>query len=225
MTINNTLFINPPTGVSINIDTSIASTIALYVYGSTFVNSANPFKLGGGTWITPSDSRLKDEIPIVNPMESCMCKLDALKQKEFCYKDVGMRYVNRDAIQRRNTYVESVKDSVSRRCASMKTYNIDEEKVSKLMCIDLRNQQETDKELGFIAEDVAMVIPEAIEPIQINGQTYLGLNYEQIQMVHLATTHALMSTMEIQESTLKGQDDTIEALYANYNLLRDLLNP
>jgi hypothetical protein len=233
MVINNTIFINSPGGIGINIDPLIhnsnlnigRSTVGLYVFGSTFVNSPNAFKVSGTTWTTPSDSRLKDEICTVNHLKQCMCKLDALKQKEFCYKDVGMRYVNRDAIQRRNAYVESVKDSVSRRCASMKTYNIDEEKVSKLMCIDLRNQQETDKELGFIAEDVAMVIPEAIEPIQINGQTYLGLNYEQIQMVHLATTHALMSTIEIQESTLKGQDDTIEALYANYNLLRDLLNP
>jgi hypothetical protein len=95
----------------------------------------------------------------------------------------------------------------------------------KLVTIDMTKAEEVEKELGFVAEDVAVAIPEAIEPIEIDGQTYLGLNYEQIQMVHLATTHALMSTMEIQESTLKGQDGTIELLYANYNLLRDLLQP
>ena len=224
MVINNTLFINPPTGVAINIDTSIASTIALYVNGSTFVNSPNPFKLGGGTWRTPSDSRLKTEIPIVNPMDHFMAKVEATKPKEFSYKDKAMMYVNRGAIERRNNYLQGVKDSMAARAiAPEKIYNIHNEKVAKLVSIDLTKEEEAEKEVGFIAEEVAAQIPEAIEPIEIGGQTYAGLNYEQIHMMHLATTHALMSTMEIQESTLKGQDGTIETLYANYDILRNLL--
>ncbi len=231
MTINNTLFINPPMGVAINIDPSVVggpttftSSVALYVNGSTFVNSANPLKLGGGSWITPSDSRLKTEIPIVNPMDYFMEKVDATKPKEFCYKDKAMKYVNQVAIERRNTYVQGVKNSmVARDIAPEKIYNIHNDKVAKLLNIDLTKNEEMEKEVGFIAEEVAVQIPEAIEPIEIGGQTYAGLNYEQIHMFHLATTHALMSTMEIQESTLKGQDGTIETLYANYDILRNLL--
>ena len=225
MVINNTLYINPPTGVAINIDPSIlGSTIALYVNGSTFVNSPNPFKLGGGTWRTPSDSRLKTEIPIVNPMTHFMAKVDATKPKEFCYKDKAMTYVNRGAIERRNNYLQGVKDSMEARASEpQKIYNIHNEKVAKLITIDLTKDEDVEKEVGFIAEEVAVQIPEAIEPIQIGGQTYAGLNYEQIHMMHLATTHALMSTMEIQESTIKGQDLIIETLYANYDILRNLL--
>jgi hypothetical protein len=223
MVLNNTLFIHPPTGVSINIDPSfVGSSIALLVYGSTFSRNATPLKLGGGSWISVSDGRFKDGIPIPNMMMSCMEKLDNLKPKEYKMKNAPS-YVNPTAIARRNQYVQALKADNT----PTKNYTID--KVNdikhKLVTIDMTKAEEVEKELGFVAEDVAVAIPEAIEPIEIDGQTYLGLNYEQIQMVHLATTHALMSTMEIQESTLKGQDGTIELLYANYNLLRDLLQP
>jgi hypothetical protein len=221
MVINNTLFINPPSGVSINIDPSfVGSSIALLVYGSTFSRNATPLKIGGGSWISVSDGRFKDDIPMPNMMTASMDKLDCLKPKEYTMKNASS-YVNPGAIARRNDYIQAVKSDAT----PTKNYTIDkmDDIKNKLITIDTTKQQEVQKELGFIAEEVAVAIPEAIEPIQIDGQTYLGLNYEQIQMVHLATTHALMSTMEIQESTLKGQDGTIELLYANYNLLRDLL--
>jgi hypothetical protein len=223
MVLNNTLFIHPPTGVSINIDPSfVGSSIALLVYGSTFSRNATPLKLGGGSWISVSDGRFKDDIPMPNMMMSCMEKLDNLKPKEYKMKNAPS-YVNPAAIARRNEYIQAVKSDAT----PTKNYTIDKmnDIKNKLVTIDMTKAEEVEKELGFVAEDVAVAIPEAIEPIEIDGQTYLGLNYEQIQMVHLATTHALMSTMEIQESTLKGQDGTIETLYANYNLLRDLLQP
>ncbi len=223
MVINNTLFIHPPTGVSINVDPSfVGSSIALLVYGSTFSRNATPLKLGGGSWISVSDGRFKDNIPIVNPMATFMEKLDCLKPKEYKMKNAPS-YVNPAAIARRNEYVQALKADTT----PNGVYTIEKmaDIKNKLITIDMTKPEEVEKELGFVAEDVAITIPEAIEPIQIDGQSYLGLNYEQIQMVHLATTHALMSTMEIQESTLKGQDGTIETLYANYNLLRDLLNP
>lgn len=221
MVINNTLFINPPTGVSINIDPSIVgSTIALYVYGSTFTNNATPLKLGGGSWISVSDGRLKDDIPMVNLTESCMNKMCCLKPKEYNMKK-ETTYVNREAIRRRNEYIQNSElQDFSRTNYSSDTYN----KIkSKLITIDLTKKNEVEKELGFIAEEVGASIPEAIEPIQIDGQQYMGLNYEQIQMVHLATTHSLMSTLEIQESTLKGQDQIIEDLYSNYSILSNFL--
>lgn len=211
MVINNTLYINPPIGVSINIDPSVlGSSIALYVYGSTFVN-VDPLKLGGGNWLTPSDSRLKNEIQNASITNHCMCKMKALDQKEFNYKDEAMCYVNLAAFERRNAYIEENCD-----CCSI---------AAKLDLVDLSSRAEVSKELGFIAQEVAAVIPEAVEPIFINGGEYKGLNYEQIRMIHLATTHALMSTMEIQESTLKGQDSLIQTLYGNYATLRDLLGP
>jgi hypothetical protein len=221
MVINNTLFINPPTGVSINIDPSfVGSSIALLVYGSTFSRNATPLKIGGGSWISVSDGRFKDNIPMPNMMISCMEKLDNLKPKEYKMKNAPS-YVNPGAIARRNEYVQALKaDNTPTRNYTIEKMN---DIKHKLITIDITKAEEVEKELGFVAEDVAVAIPEAIEPIEIDGQSYLGLNYEQIQMVHLATTHALMSTMEIQESTLKGQDGTIELLYANYNLLRDLL--
>ena len=221
MVLNNTLFINPPTGVSINIDPSfVGSSIALLVYGSTFSRNATPLKLGGGSWISVSDGRFKDDIPMPNMMTVSMDKLDSLKPKEYKMKNAPS-YVNQAAIARRNEYIQALKADIT----PTKNYTIEkaEDIKHKLITIDMTKAEEVEKELGFVAEDVAVAIPEAIEPIQIDGQSYLGLNYEQIQMVHLATTHALMSTMEFNQSTLKGQDGTIETLYANYNLLRDLL--
>jgi hypothetical protein len=85
---------------------------------------------------------------------------------------------------------------------------------------EIMEEKDIMREVGFLSYDVGTAITQAIEPINIDGTMYEGVNYDQINMIHLATTHHLMSTIECQTSTLQGQEDEISRIFMNFETLR-----
>ena len=119
MVLNNTLYINPPGGVSINIERAISSAnVALYVYGSTFTNNPNPIKLTGGSWTSVSDSNWKIENvdETAKLISTAASIVDSVKPKEFNYKmSAGLPvHVNPKAIERRNMVVQTKAAALAR---------------------------------------------------------------------------------------------------------------
>jgi hypothetical protein len=214
---NNTLGINPPSGASINGCIS-SLNYALFVYGSTFTNDPNPVKLGGGNWTTVSDSNLKNEYPINRDylhsnIANCF---ENVKLKEFNYKKSMVPvYMNPMAIERRNTKIQAGKDIGLRSFTNVVPYtgsNFDE----------INSETQMMRQNGFIAQEVSQYVPNATVNFPMGDSNYLGIDTDQLNMIHLATTHHLMSTIECQHSTLRGQEDQMATIFENFEILRTL---
>ncbi len=219
MYINNTMGINPPSGVGIN---GCISSInyALFVYGSTFTNDPNPVKLGGGNWTTVSDSNLKNEYPINRYVlhSNIVNCFENVKLKEFNYKKSMVPvYINPKAIDRRNDKIRAGKTNGLQLLTNVEPYtgsNFDE----------INNEMQMMRQNGFIAQEVAQHVPNATVNFLMGDSNYLGIDTDQLNMIHLATTQHLMSTIECQYSTLRGQEDQMATIFENFEILRSLGN-
>lgn len=205
--LNNLVHICPPRGVGIGGIVSSAA-INLIVYGSTFTSDPNPIKPGGGNWTVFSDSNFKSTIELGQEdyYSTTTCIFRQLKIRNFNYRsDCGIApYVNESAIARRNCYVH---ESCASTCLSA-----------------LQTYEHKTTEVGFLAQNVATVLPDSVEQIRIAGRDYYALNVDQINMIHIAATHSLMSTLQIQQSTLKGQEAMIEKINENFIRIRSHMN-
>lgn len=223
MYLNNTVGINTPAGVGINGCISSLS-YSLFVYGSTFTNNPNPVKLGGGNWTTVSDSNLKEEIPIsYQTLEQNVVEaVEKVKVKEFNYKK-GMTsvYVNTKAIERRNERIYLGKNGNGLRQFT----NIDVAPYTGSNFDMIETESQMMRQNGFVAQNVAQYLPNAVKNIQMKDTDYYGIDMDQLNMVHLAATHCLMSTIEIQTSTLRGQEEQFSHVFSNFELLRSLGSP
>ena len=234
MVLNNTLYINPPGGVSINIERAISSAnVALYVYGSTFTNNPNPIKLTSGSWTSVSDSNWKIENvdETAKLISTAASIVDSVKPKEFNYKkSLSLPvHVNPMAIERRNMVVQTKAAALARSVPNAHAVSL----LQKLMADDattsysgmlteIATEQDMMREVGFLTEDIAPHIPGAVQKMTVGGTTYDALNYDQVNMIHLAASHYLMSTIEIQTSTLYGQEEEIGRIMRNFGWLNAL---
>jgi len=236
MVLNNTVYINSPNGIGINIDGISSAAVAVYVYGSTYTNNPNPVKLTGGSWTSVSDSNWKDTLP--TPSDEILLNavnyISSLKPKEFNYnKSLVQPYINTKGIEMRNMVI-ATKNLANNRSA----LNAQEElAVTTLKKIkgnneltsysgqlkEITEESHMMREVGFLSYDIGSTIKEAIEPINIDGTMYEGVNYDQINMIHLATTHHLMSTIECQTSTLQGQEEEISRIFMNFETLGSII--
>lgn len=218
MYINNTMGINPPSGVGINGCIS-SLNYALFVYGSTFTNDPNPVKLGGGNWTTVSDSNLKNEYPIDRDIlhSNIATSFENVKLKEFNYKKSMVPvYVNPAAIDRRNNKIQAAKDNLR------SFTNIEPYTGSNFQ--EINTETEMMRQNGFIAQEVAQHIPNATVNFPMGDSNYLGIDMDQLNMIHLAATQHLMSTIECQHSTLRGQEDQMATIFENFEILRAIGN-
>lgn len=203
LTLNNLVHITPPRGVGIG-GTVSSPAINLLVYGNTFTSDPNPIKPGGGNWTIFSDSNFKSTIELTTEdyYSRTTDIFRQLKFRNFNYKrECGIEsYVNHAAIARRNCYLHD-------HCAS-----------TCLTPLDTEEAQRT--ELGFIAQNVATILPDSVQQLNIRGRNYHALNVDQINMIHIATTHALMSTIHLQQSTLKAQEGMLEKINENFVRIR-----
>lgn len=203
LTLNNLVHITPPRGIGIG-GTVSSSEINLIVYGSTFTSDPNPIKPGGGNWTIFSDSNFKStlEVSTEDYYSTTTGIFRQLKFRNFNYRrECGIEsYVNHAAIARRNCFVHD-------NCAS-----------TCLTPLDTEEAQRT--EIGFIAQNVATVLPDSVQQLNIGGRNYHALNVDQINMIHIATTHALMSTIYLQHSTLKAQEEMLEKINDNFLRIR-----
>ena len=229
MVLNNTLYVNPPGGVSINIERAISSAnVALYVYGSTFTNNPNPIKVGGGSWTSISDSNWKDEIyeETEKIMSTSVSYMTSIKPKEFNYKkSLVYCYTNMAGIERRNMVVQTkgkehscLEHDPSTLCL-LKRITDDDTVTSYSGDFEEIDYAHRVRELGFLTDDILPHVPGAIEKMKYKGVTYDALNYDQINMIHLAATHHLMSTIECQVSTIQGQEEMIARILRNFDRL------
>jgi hypothetical protein len=234
MVLNNTLYINPPGGVSINIERAISSAnVALYVYGSTFTNNPNPIKLTSGSWTSVSDSnwKIEDVGETAKLISTAASIVDSVKPKEFNYKtSAGLPvHLNPKAIERRNMVVQTKAAALARAEPNGQAVGL----LQKLMADDaitsysgmlteIATEQDMMREVGFLTEDIAPHIPGAVQKMTVGGTTYDALNYDQVNMIHLAASHYLMSTIEIQTSTLYGQEEEIGRIMRNFGWLNAL---
>ena len=207
MTLNNLVHICPPRGVGIGGIVSSAA-INLIVYGSTFTSDPNPIKPGGGNWTVFSDSNFKSTIELREEdyYSTTTGIFRQLKIRNFNYRrDCGVTpYVNESAIARRNCYVH---ESCASTCLSA-----------------LQTYEHKTTEVGFLAQNVASLLPNSVEQILIAGREYYALNVDQINMIHIAATQSLMSTIQLQQSTLKGQEEMIEKINENFIRIRSHIN-
>jgi hypothetical protein len=234
MVLNNTVYINSPNGIGINIDGISSAAVAVYVYGSTYTNNPNPVKLTGGSWTSVSDSNWKDTIAV--PSDQILLDaanyISSLKPKEFNYKKTVLDpYINTKGIEIRNMVINT-KNLANNRSAltqqeeelaitTLKKIKGDDELTSYSGYLkEITEESDMMREVGFLSYDIGSTIKEAIEPINIDGTIYEGVNYDQINMIHLATTHHLMSTIECQTSTLQGQEEEITRIFMNFETLR-----
>jgi hypothetical protein len=234
MVLNNTLYINPPGGVSINIERAISSAnVALFVYGSTFTNNPNPIKLTGGSWTSVSDSnwKVEDVAETAKLISTAALIVDSVKPKEFNYKkSLALPvHVNPTAIERRNMVVQTKAAALARTAPHAEAVGLlqklmaDETATSYSgMLTEITTEQDMMREVGFLTEDIAPHIPGAVQKIAVGGTTYDALNYDQVNMIHLAASHYLMSTIEIQTSTLYGQEEEISRIMRNFGWLTAL---
>jgi hypothetical protein len=234
MVLNNTLYINPPGGVSINIERAISSAnVALFVYGSTFTNNPNPIKLTGGSWTSVSDSnwKIEDVAETEKLISTAASIVDTVKPKEYNYKKALPLpvHVNPTGIERRNMIVQTKAAALARTAPHAEAVGLlrklmaDESVTSYSgMLTEIATEQDMMREVGFLTEDILPHIPGAVQKIAVGGTTYDALNYDQVNMIHLAASHYLMSTIEIQSSTLHGQEEEISRIMRNFGWLTAL---
>jgi hypothetical protein len=208
MVLNNTVYINSPNGIGINIDGISSAAVAVYVYGSTYTNNPNPVKLTGGSWTSVSDSNWKDTLAV--PSDQILLDaanyISSLKPKEFNYKkSIIQPYMNTKGIEMRNMVINT-KNLENNRASLTQEEELAVTTLKKIKGNDeltsysgylkeITEESHMMREVGFLSYDIGSTIKEAIEPINIDGTMYEGVNYDQINMIHLATTHHLMSTI------------------------------
>jgi hypothetical protein len=230
MVLNNTVYINSPNGIGINIDGISSAAVAVYVYGSTYTNNPNPVKLTGGSWTSVSDSNWKETLPTHTDqiLLDAANYLSSLKPKEFNYKkSIVQPYVNSKGIEMRNMVVATKNPSFARSSeeetavTALKKIKGNNNLTSYSGALkEIAEEKDMMREVGFLSYDIGSTITQAIEPIKIDDIIYEGVNYDQINMIHLATTHHLMSTIECQTSTLQGQEEEISRIFLNFETLR-----
>jgi hypothetical protein len=123
--------------------------------------------------------------------------------------------MNPMAIERRNTKIQAGKDIGLRSFTNVVPYtgsNFDE----------INSETQMMRQNGFIAQEVSQYVPNATVNFPMGDSNYLGIDTDQLNMIHLATTHHLMSTIECQHSTLRGQEDQMATIFENFEILRTL---
>ncbi|HOY32753.1 MAG TPA: tail fiber domain-containing protein [Bacteroidales bacterium] len=78
--------------------------------------------------------------------------------------------------------------------------------------------------IGFIAQDVFHVIPEAVSKPQNEENTLWSMSYEKLVPVLTKAIQEQQIMLESQQKTIAGQDQKIEALQKQINDLKQLIN-
>lgn len=79
----------------------------------------------------------------------------------------------------------------------------------------VRARKNDSYQIGFMADDVKTVYPKSVSelPFKIGPySTVPNINYEQLHMAHVGTTQKLIQTVEAQQSTIQGLQQTVETL-------------
>jgi hypothetical protein len=146
-----------------------------------------------------------------------------VKLKEFNYKKSMVPvYMNPVAIERRNEKIKAGKTNVLRLLNNTETNLLTDYAYTGSNFDEINTETQMMRQNGFIAQEVAQYVPNATINFPMGDSNYLGIDTDQLNMIHLATTQYLMSTIECQHSTIRGQEDQMATIFENFEILRTL---